>query len=123
MEIQETIDNERWLMNNGLISDSAKNNIYVYAYLVNKGITAAEVDIRVESKTIDYNLYVKDNLLKAYDYYSNRNTSWFSLIKSAYYVRKHGNLNFKMLLNRFIKDYMGPSWKVNLSVKKHSEYK
>jgi hypothetical protein len=123
MEIQETIDNERWLMNNGLISDSAKNNIYVYAYLVNKGITAAEVDINPESKTIYYNLYVKDNLLKAYNYYSNRDDSWFSLIKSAYYVRKYGNLNFKMLLTKFVKDYMGPSWKVNLSVKKSSEYK
>ena len=123
MEIQETIDNERWLMNNGLISDSAKNNIYVYAYLVNKGITAAEVDIDVESKTISYNLYVKDSLLKAFDNYSNRTNSWFSLIKSAYYVRKHGNLNFKLLLSKFVKDYMGPSWKVSLSVKKSNEYR
>jgi len=123
MEIQETIDNERWLMNNGLISDSAKNNIYVYAYLVNKGIVAAEVDIDVESKTIKYNLYVKSNLFKAYNNYYNRTDSWFSLIKSAYYVRKHGNLNFKSLLNKFVKDYMGPSWKATLSVKESNLYK
>lgn len=123
MEIQETIDNERWLMNNGLISDSAKNNIYVYAYLVNKGISAAEVSINVENKTVTYTLYVKKNLLKAYDSYCSMTNSWLSLIKNAYYVKRYGNLNFKLLLNKFIKNYMGPSWKISLYVKEFSEYK
>ncbi len=123
MDIKELVDNERWLMNNGLISDSAKNNIYMYAYLVNKDVKAAEVDIVLESKRVEYTLYLDNKVFDAYEFYSTRTDSWWSLIKSAYYIRKHGNLNFNYLLSRFVKDYAGPSWSISLKVKRSKDYK
>ena len=116
MRVEEIVDNERWLINNGLISDAAKNNIYVYAYLINRGIAAAEVDIDVDNRHINYKLFVKPALGKAYDFFSNRDGSWWSLLWCAFYVRKYGNLNFTPTLAKFIKDYVGPSWRVSVAV-------
>ncbi len=122
MNTLERIDNERWLLNNGLISDSAKNNIYMYAYLVHKDVAAAEVGIDIDSKTINYTLYLKKNTFEAFEYYQTRSNSWFSLLKSAYLVKKHGNLNFSPILSTFVKGYAGPGWQAVLVVKSEKDY-
>jgi hypothetical protein len=37
-------------------------------------------------------------------------------------LRREGNLNFKHLLNRFVKEYCGPKWSVDLEVVDYDSY-
>jgi hypothetical protein len=123
--IAEHIDQQRWLMNNGLITDEAKNNIYVYGTLVHNDIQAVEVAIDVNNKAINYTLYAPSFLIKAYKKYLTlkNSTTLFSLLKLKFLLKRRGNLNIGGVLRSFITDYCGPTWSVSFEFKDIKDYK
>lgn len=125
MNIEEMLDSDRWLMNNGLFSDSAKNNLYVYGFLVNKGVVGVEVSIDASTKTVSYLLYLQEKVVDAISKshtLKERGSLW-SLFLLRRLLKKHGNLNLKPLLEGFVKDYCGPQWNVTMEIRKESEFK
>lgn len=122
--INEYIDQHRWLLNNGLITDSAKNNLYLYGAIINKSIFAVELSIDTTTKNLNYTIYVTKQLLMAYNRYHElkSSTSLFTMWRLKRMLKKHGNLEFHRMLDSFVKTYCGPTWGVSLSLKEKSEY-
>jgi hypothetical protein len=123
--ILEHIDQQRWLLNNGLVTDEAKNNIYVYGTLVHNDIQAVDVAINVEKKSIHYSLYVKKGFIKSYNKFLllKDSTSLFQLLKLKFLLKRCGNLNIGGILKSFITDYCGPTWSVSFELKDIKDYK
>ena len=63
-ELLEYVDQQRWLMNNGLISDSVKNQLFFCGSVVHRDVQAVELQISPETKVVDYKIYVNKSLLK-----------------------------------------------------------
>lgn len=124
-QIFEHIDQQRWLLNNGLITDEAKNNIYVYGTLVHQDVKAVEVSIDIENRKINYSLYFSRSFINIYEKFLNlRNqTSLFSLLRLRFLLKRYGNLNIGGILKSFIMDYCGPKWSVSFELKDIKEYK
>lgn len=122
--IGEHLDQHRWLLNNGLISDSTKNNLYIFGTILNKSIYAVDLSIDTNTKLLTYTIYVPKTLLLAYNRYNDLRSrnSIFGLWKAKRLLKKHGNLEFSSMLNNFVKTYCGPRWEVALKIKEKSEY-
>lgn len=119
------LDHQRWLINNGLFTPTAKNNLYAYGSLIHTDVQAVDLSIDIINKTFTYTVYIPKYLLKAktnIDYLRSKKTLW-SLWKLRSLVRKYGNLDFYPILLNFIHDYCGPAWKVNLIVDNINNYK
>jgi len=125
MNIEEHIDQQRWLLNNGLFTDSAKNNLYMYGAIVHPSIKAVELSIDTNSKVISYTLYTDTAVITTYNkYQSLKDTqSIIGLWKIRRILKKNGNLEFGTMLDRFVKAYCGPSWRASMSLKDLKEYK
>lgn len=122
--LAEMLDQQRWLMNNGLFTDAAQNNLYVYGFLVNKEVIGVEMDIKVETKNVHYTLYVKPRLISTLARYETlkSKTSLWALLRLRFLLKRYGNLNLKANLSSFVKDYCGPGWNVTIDIRKESEY-
>jgi hypothetical protein len=120
----ELLDQQRWLMNNGLFSDEAKNNIYVYGSLVNSNVSAVEVAIDVEKKVIAYKLYVSSKYLVALNKFNGIrfNAGFFALIRKYFLLKRYSNFDLLKVLKSFINDYCGPSWNVTMILIDEKEY-
>lgn len=123
-ELAKYIDQERWLLNSGLASDSAKNQLFMYGSIVHKDVRAVELNLNFESKLVSYIIYVDDRLLSKHRKYMKLSTSkgLWGLWRFRRMLKKEGNLNFRHLLERFVKTYCGPKWSVGLEVTSYSTY-
>jgi hypothetical protein len=123
-ELARYVDHERWLLNSGLASDSAKNQLFLYGSIVHKDVRAVELSLDLESKLVKYQIYVEKDLLKRHLRYLDLMTSksLWGLWRFRRMLRREGNLNFKHLLNRFVKEYCGPKWSVDLEVVDYDSY-
>jgi hypothetical protein len=122
--INEYVDQNRWLLNNGLFTDAAKDNLHLYGAIINQNITAVELTVDINTKHVDYILYAPKTLIRAYNRYIDlrSSTSLWDMWKLKRMLKRHGNLEFKKMLNGFVKTYCGPSWSVDVSVRESSEY-
>ena len=122
--LMERVDQQRWLLNNGLVTDEAKNNVYIYGTLVNKEVKAVEVSLDVENKKIHYTLYFSNSFLKDYNKFNELvgTESIFGLFRLRRILKKHGNLNIGGILKSFVSDYCGPNWTVTYELKDVKEY-
>ncbi len=124
LDHNDHVDHQRWLIDNGFINDLHKDNLFVYGTLVHKQVEATEVRIDVENKLIDYDLYIGKNLRKKIARYEELSGSktiiglW--LFKRM--LKKEGNLNFLQVLNNFVRDYLGPKWRVTANMKDIETY-
>lgn len=122
--INEYLDQNRWLLNNGLFTDAAKDNLHLYGSIVNPKITAVELVVDTNSKNINYTLYGSRSLIRAYNSYTalRSSTSLWDMWKLKRLLKRHGNLEFKNILTGFVKTYCGPNWSVDASLRESSEY-
>lgn len=124
MNTNDHVDHQRWLIDNGFINDLHKDNLYMYGAIVHTDIDAVELRIDINTKTVEYDLYMKPSLQKKIDKFNKLSKSqgildlW--LLKRL--IKKEGNLNFLSVLNSFVKDYLGPKWVVVANLKDISEY-
>jgi hypothetical protein len=123
-KLLEYVDNQRWLMNCGLFSDSAKNQLFMYGSIVHRDVRAVELDIDVEGKRVSYKIYVDKSLLKKIDKYHelSKATGFWGLRKFKKLLEKEGDLNFTRILNGFIRDYCGPKWSTDVTVLDFADY-
>jgi hypothetical protein len=122
--VEEHLDHQRWLMNNGLLNDLHKDTLYLYGTLVHKDVLAVELSIDIEHKLLEYIIYVSPALLKSCMLYSRLQTtdSIIGLWRLKRLLKKKGNLNFMAILSGFVKDYCGPKWNVKLEIKDFGSY-
>lgn len=123
--INDHIDHQRWLLDHGFINDLHKDNLYMYGAILHRNVQAVELDIDCNIKTVTYRIYCENRLLRKLDKYDklSKSNSVIGLWRFKRLLEKEGNLNFKHLLGNFVKDYCGPKWKVELSLKSYKEYK
>jgi len=124
LQVEEHLDHQRWLMNNGLLNDLHKDTLYLYGTLVHKDVQAIELNIDIEKKTLDYIIYISPKLFQSYKLYNELRTtdSIIGLWRLKRLLKKKGNLNFMAILSGFVKDYCGPKWNVKLEIKDFDGY-
>ena len=116
--LAEYLDQTRWLLNNGLINDGVKNQLFVYGSIVHKDVRAVEVDIQVADKVIDYKIYIDKELKEKIDRYTRicHSDKILDMWRFKRLLKKEGNLNFQHILNQFVRDYCGPQWTAKVDV-------
>lgn len=125
LDLNDHLEHQRWLINNGFINDLHKDNLYMYGAILNLNIVAVELSVSVESKVVQYSLYANDKLIKALVKYNKlKDTkSLYGLWRLKRLLKKHGPLNFSDMLNKFVRDYCGKQWKAELTILRDSDYK
>jgi hypothetical protein len=123
-KLQEYIDQHRWLLNNGLVGDDVKNQLFFCGSIVHKDVQAVEVDITPENKVVSYRIYVDRDLLKKIDKYHrlSRSTGLVGMWLFKRFLVKNGSLDFSAILKKFVKDFCGPKWTAEVEVKDFGTY-
>jgi hypothetical protein len=123
-QLAEFIDQQRWLMNNGLISDSVKNQLFFCGSIVHKDVQAVELEVRPESRLVEYKIYVNKDLISKIEKYKklSTSTSLFGLWRFKRLLKQEGSLEFQAVLNKFVIDFCGGSWKATVEVLDFANY-
>lgn len=123
-DLPQMIDSDRWLLNNGLVSDAIKNNLFFCGSIVHKDVSAVEVKIVAEKKLVEYTIYVPAHLLKKINKYHqlHGSQSLLDMWQFRRLLKKEGCLDFQKVLNSFVTDYCGPKWTVTATVLSFDEY-
>ncbi len=123
-ELAEYVDQQRWLLNNGLISDDVKNQLFFCGSIVHKDVQAVEVDIVPDDRIIKYLLYFDKKTLNKVDKYHrlSKSTSLFGMWQFKRFLKKEGTLDFRNMLNKFVRDYCGPKWSTEVTIKDFDTY-
>lgn len=116
-KLTEMVDQQRWLLNNGLVPDSAKNQLFFYGSIVHAEVQAVEVKIRPEDKFVDYTIYLHKDLLNKMVKYQKLSTatSLFGMWRFKRFLKKEGSLDFQNMLGAFVRDFCGPSWSTKVT--------
>ena len=122
--VEQMIDHQRWLMNNGLSNDIVKDQLYLFGAIVHKDIQAVELDVDFSKKLVSYKLYADRSLLKKISKFNtlSKSNSIFGLWRLKRLVKSEGNLNFASIVRRFVGDYLGPKWNSTVEIKNIAEY-
>lgn len=117
-EIAELLDQERWLLNNGLMSDSAKNQLFFCGSIVHKDVQAVELEINAEQKLVNYKVYLPKNVVDKVNKYKilSAKKDLISLWRFKRLLKKEGNLNFQGILTKFVRDYCGVKWAATVEI-------
>jgi hypothetical protein len=114
----EFMDQQRWLLNNGLVPDSVKNQLFFYGSIVHPEVQAVEVKIHPEEKCVDYKVYFTKKTLKKMETYRklSTSTSLFGMWRFKRFLTKEGSLDFQSMLGSFVRDFCGPNWSTKLTI-------
>lgn len=123
-DIAKIMDSDRWLLNNGLVSDNVKNQLFFCGSIVHKDVQAVELKIRPETKLVDYIIYVTPELIKKIAKYNklSASKSVFGMWRFKRLLKQEGCLDFQKVLNSFVTDYCGPKWAAKASVLSFDSY-
>lgn len=124
MNLEEYVDQRRWLLNNGLITDDVKNQLFFCGSIVHKDVQAVEVEIVPETKLVQYRIYVDQDLIKKIGQYFvlSKSTSLFGMWRFKRFLKKEGALDFQQILNKFVKDFCGQKWNVAVDIVDFNSY-
>ena len=113
-ELERYIDQRRWLLSNGLVTDDVKNQLFMCGSIVHREIQAVELDIVPEQKLVKYRVYVGADLLDKIQLYHrlSKSNGIFAMWRFKRLLKKEGSLDFQAVLGKMVKDYCGPSWSV-----------
>lgn len=116
MNLEEYVDQRRWLLNNGLITDDVKNQLFFCGSIVHKEVQAVEVDIVPENKLVKYRIYIDEDLINKIAKYHvlSKSTTLFGMWRFKRLLKKEGALDFQQVLNSFVRDFCGPKWSVTV---------
>lgn len=122
--IEQSVDSDRWLLNNGLVSDNVKNQLFFCGSIVHKDVQAVEASIRPENKLVDYIIYVPPALLGKIAKYNQLSTSksLFGMWRFKKLLQKEGCLDFQKILSSFVTDYCGPKWTAKATIVSFDSY-
>ena len=123
-ELEQFLDQQRWLLNNGLVTDSVKNQLFFCGSIVHAEVQAVEVQIHPEEKQVEYTIYVFKDLIKKIETYKklSTSTSLFDMWRFKRFLKKNGALDFQAMLGRYITDFCGPKWSTKVNVRDFDVY-
>lgn len=123
-ELAEYVDQQRWLLNNGLVTDDVKNQLFFCGSIVHRDVQAVELDLKPEDKLIHYTIYVDKVLLKKIDKYNRLYGAKgvFDMWRFKRLLKKEGSLDFQKILSKFVKDFCGPKWTVRVDTVDFNSY-
>lgn len=124
VDLEEYVDQHRWLLNNGLVNDNVKNQLFFCGSIVHREVQAVELKIDPEKKIVLYKIYVDNDLLKKIEKYRvlSESTSLFGMWRFKRLLQKEGSLDFQKVLGKFVKDFCGPKWGVAVETVDFSVY-
>lgn len=117
-KLTQQIDQQRWLLNNGLITDTVKDQLFFYGSIAHPDVQAVEVDIKPEEKLVSYTIYLTKKTLDKIEKYKKlaTSTSLFGMWRFKRFLKKEGTLNFHGMLDSFVKGFCGPTWSTKLNI-------
>lgn len=117
-KLNEFVDQSRWLLNNGLAHDAAKNQLFFFGSIAHPSVQAVEMQMHLDQKKVDYILYFTKDVLKKVDKYKklSTSTSIWGMWRFKRFLQKEGDLNLQGILSTFVKGYCGPAWNVELTL-------
>lgn len=123
-DLTQIMDSDRWLLNNGLVSDNVKNQLFFCGSIVHRDVQAVELSIRPETKLVEFIVYVPPKLIKKIAQYSKLSISksLFDMWRFKRLLKKEGCLDFQKLLNSFVTDYCGPKWAAKATILSFDSY-
>jgi hypothetical protein len=118
VSLEEYVDQRRWLLNNGIVNDDIKNQLFFCGSIVHKEVQAVEIDIHSEKKIVAYKIYVDKSLLKKIEKYRilSKSTSLFGMWRFKRLLQVEGSLDFQVVLDNFVRDFCGSSWRATANV-------
>lgn len=124
-KLEDQLEHHRWLLNNGIVDDWVKNNLYMYGSLVHRNALAVTLDIDVSKKIIHYTVYFDDKMMDTIDKFTRwqKSDSIITLWRLKRLIKREGNLNFESIVQKFVSDFCGRSWTATLTVDNVSNYK
>jgi hypothetical protein len=124
MNLEEYVDQRRWLLNNGLITDDVKNQLFFCGSIVHKEVQAVEVDIEADKKLVRYKIYIEKDLIDKIAQYQvlSKSTTLFGMWRFKRLLKKEGALDFQQVLNNFVRDFCGPKWSVTVEIVDFNRY-
>ena len=122
--IEKLVDHCRWMLNNGIMNDMIKNQLFMYGSIVHKQVSALDLSIDMEKKCVNYEIYVSQKIISKIEKFNKlrEDSSIFGLWRFKRFLRKEGNLDFQNILNSFVGDYCGSTWSATVSVINFSNY-
>jgi hypothetical protein len=116
-KLTELMDQQRWLLNNGLIPDSVKNQLFFYGSVVHPEVEAVEVKIHPENKLVEYTIYISRQLIAKISKYRtlSADKTLFGMWRFRRFLKKEGTLDFHAILSTFVADFCGPKWKTSVN--------
>lgn len=123
-ELEQYVDQRRWLLNNGLVTDDVKNQLFFCGSIVHREVQAVELELEAENKLVKYKIYIDKDLMNKIDTYNvlSKSTSLFGMWRFKRFLKKEGALDFRQILNKFVKDYCGASWNVSVELVDFNTY-
>ena len=117
-KLNEFVDQQRWLLNNGLVHESAKNQLFFFGSIVHPKVQAVEMNLQPDAKTIDYILYFEKDTLKKIAKFKELSTatSLFRMWRFKRLLQKEGDLNLQGILASFVKGFCGPGWTTKITL-------
>lgn len=124
LKLEEYVDQRRWLLNNGFITDDVKNQLFFCGSIAHKEVQAVELDLLPEERLVRYKIYVNPDLIKKISKYEvlSKSTSLFGMWRFRRLLKKEGALDFQQILNKLVKDFCGPNWNVTVNVVDFNSY-
>jgi hypothetical protein len=124
LNLNDHLDHQRWLINNGFINDLHKDTLFMYGSIVHKDVKSLEVQIDKDKRLVSYTAFVESKLLKKIEKYNElkQSASIWGLWCFKRMLKKEGNLDLRFIVDKFVKDYCGPDWSATLETKDISTY-
>lgn len=123
-QLAEYLDQSRWLLNNGMANDQVKNQLFMFGSIVHKDVQALEVSIVPENKLVKYQVFFNGHAIEKINRYKelSTQTSLIGMWRFKRFLKKEGNLNLTGILNKFVMEYCGPKWSVQVEVNDIDKY-
>jgi len=124
MNLEEYIDQRRWLMNNNLVTEDVQNELFLFGSIVHKDVQAVELQVDAEKKVVAYTIYIDKFLLKKIAKYESllKSDSLWNLWRLKRMLKREGSLDFKQILNSFVRDFCGTKWCATVKIIDFSQY-
>ena len=124
VSMEEYVDQRRWLLNNGFITDDVKNQLFFAGSIVHKEVQAVELDLEPENKKVHYRIYVNSDLIKKIGQYQvlSKSTTLFGMWRFKRFLKREGALDLHQILNKLVRDFCGPTWTATVDVVDFNTY-
>lgn len=121
--IEQIVSTDRWLVNNGLFSESIQQNLFGFACLSHPSVNHSTVKVVVdaENRNVSFEIGLSKGLLRyrLYKWIQNKLKGSRSLLCMWLHVkllRRNILIDVEVILRKFVKDYLGNKWNVEVDV-------